>query len=192
MDALRTFIQPCLTYALRAGNPLKQSLDEYKRTIIAAMKEICCLPQRASQSYFFSHKRVGGLAMFDPRTECDIQAIVQGVRMLSSTDPNVKGMAKQELQYIVRRSTQQQPTADLISTYLSGIKDRRTDHLYYSYSSLWSRVRQACRCLKVFAYIRCHYCQGIPHPILHHYISLSVTVDSCCPNCSKRQSFQQE
>lgn len=84
MDALRTFIQPCLTYAIRAGNPLKQSLDEYKRTIIAAMKEICCLPQRASQSYFFSHKRVGGLAMFDPRTKCDIQAIVQGVRMLSS------------------------------------------------------------------------------------------------------------
>ena len=33
LDAIRTFIQPCLTYALRAGNPEKQSLDEYKRTL---------------------------------------------------------------------------------------------------------------------------------------------------------------
>lgn len=26
LDAIRTFIQPCLTYALRAGDPLKKSL----------------------------------------------------------------------------------------------------------------------------------------------------------------------
>ena len=30
LDAIRTFIQPCLTYALRAGNPLKQSLRDYR------------------------------------------------------------------------------------------------------------------------------------------------------------------
>ena len=149
LDAIRTFIQPCLTYALRAGNPLKQSLDEYKRILVSALKDICFLPQRATQSYFFAHKKVGGLSMFDPRTECDIQAIVQGLRMLSSSDPNITAMAKHELKYIVRRSTQLNPTADLISVYLSSTKDPRTDRLYYSYSSLWSRVRQACRRLSV-------------------------------------------
>ena len=30
LDAIRTFVQPCLTYALRAGNPEMQSLDQYK------------------------------------------------------------------------------------------------------------------------------------------------------------------
>ena len=30
LDAIQTFIQPCLTYALRAGNPEMQSLDVYK------------------------------------------------------------------------------------------------------------------------------------------------------------------
>ena len=44
LDAIRTFIQPCLTYALRAGNPLKQSQDEYKRILVSALKDICFLP----------------------------------------------------------------------------------------------------------------------------------------------------
>ena len=36
-----------------------------------------------------------------------------------------------------------------LSTYLSFTPDQGTQKLYYTYSSLWSRVRQACRCLKV-------------------------------------------
>ena len=58
-------------------------------------------------------------------------------------------MARQELKYIVRRSTQSNPTPDLLSTYLSSLPDRRADHLFYTYSSLWSRVRMACRRLRV-------------------------------------------
>lgn len=87
--------------------------------------------------------------MFDARTDIDIQAIVQGLRMLSSSDPNVVAMAKHKLKYIVQQSTQLNPTADLISVYLSSTKDPRTERLYYSYSSLWSRVCQACRRLSV-------------------------------------------
>ena len=152
LDAIRTFIQPCLTYALRAGNPEKQSLDEYQRTLSRALRDICSLPNRATPSYFFAHKKVGGLAFQEPRTECDIQAIVQAVRILSSSDPAVVAMARQELKYIVRRSTQNNPTSELISIYLSSSADPRTAHLFYTYSSLWSRVRQACRRLRVTFY----------------------------------------
>ena len=44
LDAIRTFVEPCLTYALRAGNPEMQSLDEYKRTLNRVIREICSLP----------------------------------------------------------------------------------------------------------------------------------------------------
>ena len=149
LDAIRTFVQPCLTYALRAGNPVMQSLDEYKRTLNRVLREICSLPNRAAQSYIYAHKKAGGLSFQEPRTECDVQAIVQAVRMLSSSDEAVVAMARQELRYIVRRSTLSNPSPELIATYLSSTPDPRTSHLYYTYSSLWSRVRQACRRLRV-------------------------------------------
>ena len=149
LDAIRSFVQPCLTYALRAGNPEMQSLDIYKSTLVRVLRDVCSLPDRSASSYFFASKRTGGFALQEPRTECDVQAIVQAVRILSSSDPAVATMARQELKYIVRRSTQSNPTPDLLSTYLSSLPDRRTDRLYYTYSSLWSRVRMACRRLRV-------------------------------------------
>ena len=118
LNAIRTFVQPCVTYALRAGNPDMQSLDIYKSTLIRVLRDVCSVPDRAASSYFFASKRTGGLAFQEPRTECDVQAIVQAVRILSSSDPAVAAMARQELKYIVRRSTQSNPTPDLLSTYL--------------------------------------------------------------------------
>lgn len=135
IDAIRTFVQPCLKNAIRAGDPEKQSLDTYKKTLSQALRDICCLPNRASPAYFFAHKKVGGLAFQDPRTECDVQAIVQAVRILSSSDPNITTMVRKELKFIVRRSTQNNPTPELISKYLSSTPDSRTESLYYTYSS---------------------------------------------------------
>ena len=149
IDALRTFVQPCLSYVLRAGNPEMQSVDRYKSTLVRMVRDICNLPNHASATYFFSHKRTGGMAFQEPRTECDVMAIAQAVRILSSSDPVVAGMARHELKYVVRRSTQSEPTPELLSTYLSSTPDRRPAKLYYTYSSLWSRVRQACRRLRV-------------------------------------------
>ena len=56
IDAFRTFVQPCLSYALRAGNPEMQLLDRYKSTLVRTLRDICNIPNRASASYFFSHK----------------------------------------------------------------------------------------------------------------------------------------
>ena len=94
LDALRTFVQPCLTYALRAGNPLMQSLDLYRSTLVRTLRDICSLPNRATAAYFFASKRTGGLAFQEPRIECDLQAVVQAVRILSSDDPAVAAMAR--------------------------------------------------------------------------------------------------
>ncbi|XP_046856073.1 uncharacterized protein LOC124449166 [Xenia sp. Carnegie-2017] len=146
LDAIRTFIQPCLTYALRAGDPLKKSLSEYRSLLVRVLREICNLPTRATQSYFFAAKKAGGLGFQDPLVECDMQAIVQAVRVLSSNDDNVTTIAKEDLRAFVRQTAQSNTTADLISKYLSAKDDPRLRTLHYSsHSSLWSRVRKACR-----------------------------------------------
>jgi hypothetical protein len=146
LDAIRTFIQPCLTYALRAGNPLKQSLRDYRSLLVKALRDIGSLPMRASGSYFFASKRVGGLAFQDPTMESDLQAIVQAIRILSSSDEGVAKITREELKTFVRRTAQSNPVAELITKYLSADKDPRLDKLNYStHSSLWSRVQSACR-----------------------------------------------
>ena len=89
LDALRMFVQLCLSYVLRAGNPEMQSLDLYKSTLVRTLRDICNLPNRASASYFFSRKRCGGLAFKEPRTEWDVMAVAQAVHILSSSDPAV-------------------------------------------------------------------------------------------------------
>ena len=40
LDAIRTFVQPCLTFALRAGEPEKASLVKYRRTLIDVVRHI--------------------------------------------------------------------------------------------------------------------------------------------------------
>ena len=99
-----------------------------------------------SATYIFAGKYAGGLAFQDPTVESDLQAIVQALRILSSPDTAVSNIAKAELKEFVRRTAQSAPMAELVSKYLSAAQDPRLDHLSYStHSSLWSRVRMACR-----------------------------------------------
>ena len=62
LDAIRTFIQPCLTYALRSTDPTTKSLQGYRSQLISTVREICALPTRATTHYFFAPKRAGGLS----------------------------------------------------------------------------------------------------------------------------------
>ena len=149
LNTIRTFLQSALTYALRAGDPKKKSLDDYHKFLIRVLRDICCLPQRSSQAYFFSSKCTGGLALQDPKAEADVQCIVQTLKILSSADPTTRAIARAELRAVVRRSTKSNPTSNVLSTHLSGSTDKPLDHLYYTNSSLWSRCRNACRRLKV-------------------------------------------
>lgn len=149
LDAIRVFIQPCLTYALRAGDPHKKDLTSYRRALVTTVRDICNLPTRSTQAYLFAHKSAGGLALQDPWQEVDIQTVVQAVRMLSSNDPLVTSVAHAELKSIVRRSTSSQPSNNLISKYLSGARDGPLAKLNYAKSSLWSRCRLACHRLGI-------------------------------------------
>ena len=94
---MKTFVQPCLTYALRAGEPLKESLHKYRKKLIESIRSICNLPMRATSHIIFASSNAGGLGFQDPLTEVDIQTVVQAIKMLSSDDPFVSAVAIDEL-----------------------------------------------------------------------------------------------
>ena len=151
LDAIRTFVQPCLTFALRAGEPDKCSLTKYRRKLIEVVRNICKLPSRATQDITFASAKVGGLGLHDPILEVDIQTIVQAIKMLSSSDPVVANIAKAELRQSVRFAARNNPTVSLINDFLSGSTTGpfHPDRIRYRTHSLWTRARKACRNLRV-------------------------------------------
>ena len=152
LDAIRTFVQPSLTFALRAGEPEKASLIKYRQKLIEIVRNICNLPTRASQSIIFASTKVGGLALQDPLVEVDIQTTVQAIKMLSSNDPLVSTIAKSELKQSVRFAARADPSPALIRDFLSGSTKGafHPDLIRYRTHSLWTRTRKACRILKIY------------------------------------------
>ena len=90
LDAIRTFIQPCLTYALRTCPVTRLALCVYRKKLIEVLRSICNLPKRSTQHYFFADRAVSGLGLQDPYDERHIQTIVHTVKILSVSDPFVR------------------------------------------------------------------------------------------------------
>jgi hypothetical protein len=151
LDAIRTFIQPCLTFALRAGEPLKSSLINYRKKLVEIVRSIMHLPTRASSCIIFASRNVGGLAFQDPLVEVDIQTIVQAIKMVSSSDPFVSSIAKAELWSSVRFAARDNPSPSLTRDFLSGSMrgNFHPSRIRYRTHSLWTRTRSACRCLNI-------------------------------------------
>ncbi len=147
LDAIKTFIQPCLTYALRAGEPLKESLQKYRKKLIESIRSICNLPMRATSHIIFASSKAGGLGFQDPLTEVDIQTVVQAIKMLSSDDPFVSAVAIGELRRAVTFAIQSEATPALIRDFMSGCNQGKFHHtrMRYRTHSLWTRARMACR-----------------------------------------------
>jgi hypothetical protein len=149
LDAIRTFIQPCLTYALRSTDPTTKSLQSYCSQLIQTIRSICSLPTRATTHYIFGPKQAGGLGFTDPTSEDHLQTIVQAVKMLASQDPTVSSVAKRELRQTVRFAAQADPTPSLVSNFVSNTPDRNLETICSRTGSLWTRTRQATKTIKV-------------------------------------------
>jgi hypothetical protein len=149
LDAIRTFIQPCLTYALRSTDPTTKSLQSYRSQLIKTIRTVCYLPTRATTHYVFASKQSGGLGFTDPTRENHLQTIVQAIKMLASQDPTVSAIAKSELRQTVRFAAQSNPTPSLISNFLSNAPDRRLESIRSRTGSLWTHTRNATRTIKI-------------------------------------------
>ena len=147
LDAIRTFVQPCLTYALRSTDPTNKSLQEYRRELISTIRNICHLPTRTTTHFIFANKQAGGLGLTDPFKENSVQTIVQAMKMLSSNDPVVSTIATRELRQSVRFAAQADPTPSLCAAFLSNTPDRRLDTIRSRTGSLWTRTRRATKAI---------------------------------------------
>ncbi len=151
LDAIKTFVQPCLTFALCAGEPQKASLTKYRKKLIEVVRSICNLPLRATSHIIFASAKTGGLGFQDPYDKVDVQTIVQAIKMLSSKDPFVSAVAIGELRRSVTFAVQSEASPALIRDFLSGCTQGKFHHtrMRYRTHSLWTRARQACHRLDI-------------------------------------------
>ena len=151
LDAIRTFIQPCLTYALRTCPVTRLALCDYRKKLIEVLRSICNLPKRSTQHYFFADRAVGGLGLQDPYDERHIQTIVHTVKILSVSDPFVDSVSKAQLSSVVSRCFGHAATNDEIDEFLSGsLKGDLNNHSSCNDSqTLWSQCRISARALNI-------------------------------------------
>jgi hypothetical protein len=151
LDAIRTFVQPCLTYALRTCPVTRLSLTNYRKKLIEVLRSICNLPKRSTQHYFFADRAVGGLGLQDPFDERHIQSVVHTVKMLSVSDQFVSSVSKAQLSSVVSRCFGRVASNEEIDEFLSGsLHGDLNNHSSCNNSqTLWSRCRISARALKV-------------------------------------------
>ena len=151
LDAIRTFIQPGLTYALRACPVTRESLSTYRSKLIQVLRAVCRLPNRSSVSYFFASKSVGGLGLQDPFDERHVQKIVHTVKILSSADPLIHQIASGQLKSVVYRCIHRNPSDDEIDNFLSGSNEGGLNNHSSANNSqtLWSCCRISAKALHV-------------------------------------------
>ena len=150
LDAIRTFIQPCITYALRTCPVSRESLKNYRSKLIDVLRSICNLPKRATTHYLFAARSVGGLGLQDPFDERHVQSIVHAIKILSASDPLIKSISKGQLSSVVYRCFHRDPSDDEVDAFLSGSLDGELSNHSTSNNSqtLWSRCRISSRALK--------------------------------------------
>ena len=151
LDAIRTFIQPCLTYALRACPVTRQSLVDYRKKLVDVLRSICNLPKRSTVSYFFANKSVGGLGLQDPFDERHIQKVVQTIKILSSKDPLVLNISHGQLKSVVYRCFHRNPTDQELDQFLSGFNEGQLNNHSRANNSqtLWSCCRISAKALNI-------------------------------------------
>ena len=151
LDAIRTFLQPRLSYILRAGEVKIKTLQNYRKKLISTLKKICHLPIRATNHYFFANQSAGGLGLQDPIAEVHVQKVIQAVKMLNCRDQNVKLVAREQLRYSFHHCLPNEPTDQDYEEFLSG----STEGPFKNYAKLgnikfiWTGVRAACRFLNI-------------------------------------------
>ena len=174
LDAIRTFIQPCLTYALRSCPVTKDSLHAYRKKLVDVLRSICHLPKRSSVHYFFADRACGGLGIQDPFDERNVQTIVHTIKILSSLDPLILNIAHGQLKSVVYRCVHHNPTEDEIDKFLSGSNDDGLHNHSQAGNSqtLWSRCRKSAKSVGV------SIAKSRSSPVVHNHENASCTSKS--------------
>ena len=143
LEVLRTHLLPSMSFQLSSGRVKKDQLADLDNLVAKFLKYICKLPERASNTFLYASRNVGGLAIQKCSEEADIWTSAKGIQLLDSDDLTIRHLARIKLDNTISTGLKGRNACHL--KFLSGSND---DGLFTfrhnsTLSNLWTRVRKA-------------------------------------------------
>ena len=104
-----------MSFQLSSGRVKKDQLADLDNLVAKFLKYICKLQERASNTFLYASRNVGGLAIQKCSEEADIWTSAKGIQLLDSDDLTIRHLARIELD----------------NTISTGLKGRNACHLKF-------------------------------------------------------------
>ncbi|XP_050795751.1 uncharacterized protein T26G10.4-like [Gopherus flavomarginatus] len=146
INALNTFLIPRISFVLRGSAMAKVPLNKADSTIRQLVKKWLHLPQRACTDISYIPHRQSGANVPRMADLCDVAVMTHTFRLLTCPDLTVRSIAQEAVRGVVRKHIAGAPSERDVAT-LSGSLEAEFGREGGDLSSLWSRARNASRCL---------------------------------------------
>ncbi|GBM06261.1 hypothetical protein AVEN_7668-1, partial [Araneus ventricosus] len=120
MEALKKFYFASLQFAMRTAQFGKSDWNEVDRQIRPGIKNTLSLPVTAANEFIYGSRSLGCWGMPIAAEEYDLNIIDTAFKLLTSPDEQVSAHALAQLKDSARHRFREEPTDEILSTYLTG------------------------------------------------------------------------
>ena len=143
LEVLRAFLLPSISFDLSSGRVSKEGLTKLDQKVVSFLKYICKLPERASNSFLYATRSVGGLAIPKSIEEADVWTLSKGLHLLNSRDKTISMLAQKELTQTIETGLKGATASH--HKFLSGNNDGGLYAFRHNstLTNIWTRTRKA-------------------------------------------------
>ena len=153
LEVYRSHLLPSLSHYLASGRVAKKMLEKYDTECRKFLGFIARVPNTAVTEFFYADRRVGGLGTCRLGEDADIWTLARATQLLTSNDPLVRDIAREQLNdTIVRGFRESIPNPLPLSEFLSGSSECGLYRLKYGVhtrTNIWTLARRAADRLNV-------------------------------------------
>ena len=110
LDAMKTFVYPAMTHAMRMGTYTKVEWEGLDEDLKKEVRTVLNLPDNSSLDYMYGSRTSGAIGLPNAAEEGEIFRIDSAFKLLSSKDPTIRDISKRELGETVRTVTRMPAT----------------------------------------------------------------------------------
>ena len=152
LEVYRSHLLPSLSHHLASARVEKEGLTALDFECRKFLGRIVGVPITAAVDFFYADRRVGGLGTFSLSEDADVWTLARAVQLLSSSDPLVREVFKEQLNDTIMRGFNDgtAPATLPVGPYLSGSIEGGLYRLRFARGgkNLWTSSRAAAKRLR--------------------------------------------
>ncbi|XP_064462374.1 uncharacterized protein LOC135372848 [Ornithodoros turicata] len=149
LDALKTFVYPSLNFSMRCGSLGKTDWMRLDQELRPLIKRTLYIPSNAANEYIYSKSGMGGCGIPLAAETSDVARIDGAFKLLTSRDPVVAHIAKENLFHTVSKRLRATCSASDVESFLAGDTEGLFRVSTNELCNVWTEARKASRRLGV-------------------------------------------